>query len=314
MSRSAAHDERNKALREVFSSPFALAATATPTAEIISNYAKERNIEHRVEEIPNSEGARLHWLGNPSARKVVLYYHGGGFAVPILRGHLIFWSEALDKLSAEGKDVLVAFLEYGLTKDGVKFPVQVLQGTEALREILEKGFEPQNIIVAGDSAGANLVLAVISVILHPFEAVQPLRLKSPLAGLLLISPWTKYDNDSQSWDDNASKDATTKTCVSQLSSAYVLPEQRNPYSEPSIADATWWRGIPANKILNIYGGYEGLKDDTTELGRKLLVAGNPVENVECPMQVHIDFVLDAESGLEPGLMTSRILDWLSITL
>lgn len=76
MARSAAHEERNKALREAFSSPFVVAAAAAPTAEVIGSYFKERNIEHRVEEIPNSEGARLHWLGKPSAKKVILHYHG----------------------------------------------------------------------------------------------------------------------------------------------------------------------------------------------------------------------------------------------
>lgn len=120
--------------------------------------------------------------------------------------------------------------------------------------------------------------------------------------------------DTQSWEENASKDIVSKACISQLSSGYILPEQRNPFSEPYIADTAWWRGIPARKILNIYGSDEVFKDDIIELGRKLLDAGNPVENVECPMQVHIDFALDAESGLDPGPMTSRICDWLSMTV
>ena len=56
--------------------PFDLASAATPTAELIPTEAKNLGLAHYVEDIPNSEGARLHWLGNPEPEKILLYFHG----------------------------------------------------------------------------------------------------------------------------------------------------------------------------------------------------------------------------------------------
>lgn len=43
---------------------------------MIEDHAKARKVEHHDEEVPNSDGARLHWLGDRSADKVILYLHG----------------------------------------------------------------------------------------------------------------------------------------------------------------------------------------------------------------------------------------------
>jgi len=81
MSRSAAHDQRNAAFREVFRKPFEAQAAMTGTGQTIQEEAQKLKIEHYVEEIPKGRNARLHWLGDRSAKKVLLYFHGTGFGV-----------------------------------------------------------------------------------------------------------------------------------------------------------------------------------------------------------------------------------------
>jgi hypothetical protein len=76
MSRSEAHEARNKGFREAFAKPFDLASVAVPTAKIVPDEAQKLGVDHYVEDIPNSQGARLHWLGNRAAKKVLLYFHG----------------------------------------------------------------------------------------------------------------------------------------------------------------------------------------------------------------------------------------------
>ena len=76
MSRSAAHDARNTSLQELFLNPFELKAAIPPTAQVIPEEAQKLNLEHYVEDIPSSRGARIHWLGDRSAKKVLLYFHG----------------------------------------------------------------------------------------------------------------------------------------------------------------------------------------------------------------------------------------------
>lgn len=75
-SRSAAHEERNKALRAGFASPDAARKASPPTAATVEAKAKDLKLDHEVEEIPKSDGARVHWLGDRTARKVWVYLHG----------------------------------------------------------------------------------------------------------------------------------------------------------------------------------------------------------------------------------------------
>ena len=76
MSRSEAHDARNKGFREAYTKPFELASAAVPTAKIVPDEARKLGVDHYVEDIPESQSARLHWLGNREAKKVLLYFHG----------------------------------------------------------------------------------------------------------------------------------------------------------------------------------------------------------------------------------------------
>lgn len=167
------------------------------------------------------------------------------------------------------------------------------------------------ITIGGDSAGGNLALAVLSTILHPMSGAVPLKVDGLFAGLLLISPWISMSTESESWVTNKGKDVISAITVDFLAPDYVDSNNRNNYSEPGLADTTWWRELPAKSILNIYGEYECLKSHIVELGEKLVEAQNKVENVECPRNVHIDWIFDLQFGTEPGVMSVKILEWLS---
>jgi len=79
MPRSDAHDARNAAFRQAFGKPFEYKESAGPTAQVITEEASKLDISHFVEDVPASKGARIHWLGNRSAKKVLLYFHGACF-------------------------------------------------------------------------------------------------------------------------------------------------------------------------------------------------------------------------------------------
>ena len=154
-------------------------------------------------------------------------------------------------------------------------------------------------------------LAVASALIHGFKDTQPIKIDEKLAGFLLISPWVSYSTDAKSWKENAEKDVVPAVIQDVLADAYVGKNARDEYSEPLRADTSWWRDIPAKSVLNVYGGAECFRDDIRELGKKLEDAGNPVQNVECAKQVHIDCVLDAQSEMEPGEMSHEIWKWLA---
>lgn len=173
---------------------------------------------------------------------------------------------------------------------------------------------PWQIIVGGDSAGGNLALALMSIILHPHPGIQPLHLQEPLAGLLLISPWISFESNTPSFATNVTKDMHNPAVMHDMATDFALPQERNNYTEAVRADASWWRNLPAKSTLNVFGGYEMFRDDDANLGVTLAEAGANVESVECPLQVHIDCILDAQSNLDIGPMSTAIWEWFSRVL
>jgi hypothetical protein len=76
MGRSPEHDSRNAALQSRFSDLNVARAEVVPDAITIPARAKLLNLKHETQDLPNSEGAVIHWLGDKSANKVIVYFHG----------------------------------------------------------------------------------------------------------------------------------------------------------------------------------------------------------------------------------------------
>src|ERR1700677_195328 len=79
MSRSEAYNARNKAVREASANRAQAKAAAAPTAQIIPAQASELGVRWEVEDVPDGRGGKLHWVGDRSAKKVLLYFHGDYF-------------------------------------------------------------------------------------------------------------------------------------------------------------------------------------------------------------------------------------------
>ncbi|KAK5044475.1 hypothetical protein LTR84_010756 [Exophiala bonariae] len=310
MSRSAAHDARNQLLRETLSNNEDARKSSVPTGETVRRITSDLGISLKSENIPSSDGARLHFIGQISAEKVLLYFHGGGFGLSAFEGHIKFLIQSQEMLAAQASTVLIAFLEYGLTKEK-KYPTQLMQATEALRFLLSKGFRSSNIVVGGDSAGGNMTLGLASVLMHSCTGVTPLQIQEPLAGLLLISPWVSFESSSSSYRRNKEYDIFGSESMQGWATDFVLDQERNNWNEPIKADVAWWQGLQAEKVLNVYGSLEVLQEDDKILGDTLHKAGVAVKNVECKNQVHIDCILDAQFGLEVGPMSTEIWQWLA---
>lgn len=76
MSRSAAHDARNRRYREALTDSATIKAVSIPTARRIENDAKELGVRWEAEDVPDGQGGRIHWVGDRAAKKVILYFHG----------------------------------------------------------------------------------------------------------------------------------------------------------------------------------------------------------------------------------------------
>jgi acetyl esterase/lipase len=109
-----------------------------------------------VEVIPGS-GISGVWFGDKEKAKVLLvYYHGGGFAMPAMPQHPGF----LDRLVEWGQGDLAVFLPaYTTTSQGV-YPQALGEVVEATRFVLEGAGRDKDVLIAGDSAGGQLAVSL----------------------------------------------------------------------------------------------------------------------------------------------------------
>ena len=118
------------------------------------------------------------WLRprNAHPTRVLLYLHGGGYVLGSLNTH-----RSLVGSLAQRSGLNVLTINYRKAPDH-PFPAALDDAKRAYRWLLRQGHAATDIVVAGDSAGGGLALALL---LALREAGQP----APAAGIGL-SPWT----------------------------------------------------------------------------------------------------------------------------
>lgn len=127
------------------------------------------------------------------------------------------------------------------------------------------------IVIAGDSAGGNLALALLSHVSHKNPHVPLITLEQPLGGLVLISPWVTLDQTAQSFVTNQHKDMLTAKALEIWANAFTGGSflDSNPYIEPVKAPEKWWKSICASKILITAGEDELFVDDIKAFAKAL---------------------------------------------
>ncbi|KAJ3464875.1 hypothetical protein MRS44_009661 [Fusarium solani] len=322
MARSELHEKRNKTVRDGLSSVAEARAASPSTTQAMTLQCRELGVDLTTEDIPEGQGAKIHWIGDRSPQTVILYFHGlyaiegGGFSFSPTPGHINFIVESQQRLASHDKPFACAFVEYGLTPM-VKFPVQHIQAVAALNLLLKSGrkpSDPNQIIVAGDSAGGNLAVGVISASLHSYPGIPPLRLDSPLKGLMAISPWIRLTRDPDSYRNDTSKEVFDPKILPMLADDLRTLEESNEFSEPWQAASSWWADAPVSSILVLAGTSEAFYHDIKDLGSALADAGLNVRTVDCDEQIHIECVHDAGFGLEPGPMSFEVWNFLEETV
>ncbi|PFH50201.1 hypothetical protein AMATHDRAFT_61538 [Amanita thiersii Skay4041] len=237
-----------------------------PTSQVYRAWAKKQNVPVVVEEL--GLNARLYWIGSKKSDRVIFYLHGGAYLLPMGEPALSFWKFIQQELAKQGINVGIAVLEYTLYPDA-QFPVPLSQAVSGLKHLLEDlGVSPQHIQLAGDSAGGNLVLQVISHILHPVDNVPRISLSTPLRGAYLVSPWVLL-SDTQKYASYAcTHDLWSYSTATKWGRAIVkdIPDVYTPYIQALKAPHTWFRGVDqvVDRVLMTTGDLDLLKDTITE--------------------------------------------------
>jgi len=184
--------------------------------------------------------------------KVILYLHGGGYVIGSSRSHRSFLERLC--LSFGGS---VFSVDYRLAPE-FPFPAALNDVLVVYKYLLRAQFRPNQIVLAGDSAGGGLALATL-------VNCREDKLPQPSCSIL-ISPWTDLALTGESIEACATLDPIVKKeTLIKFRSMYLagaLPT--TPLASPLYANLK--RLCP---ILIQVGGAEILLDDSLRLKSKL---------------------------------------------
>lgn len=216
---------------------------------------------------------------------VILYFHGGGFVLGSLETH----HRIMRLLAIESRVTLIG-VDYRLAPEH-PFPAPLDDCVQAARwlqgEAGTLGLDPERIVLAGDSAGANLALASL---LKLRDAGNPLPAG---AGLFYGCYWARLGTPSHEKFGGGAYRLSTEE-MGWFWQNYLGEQGRgDAYAEPMNADLT---GLPP-LFLN-YGEVDPLADDTRELVTRLDQAGVVHECIAYPGLVH--GFLQMSSRVEPA--------------
>jgi epsilon-lactone hydrolase len=191
------------------------------------------------------------WFGSPDADGGVtlLYFHGGGYSFyPKAYTHII----ALITQAAKSRTFA---LDYSLAPEH-RYPTQLEEALHAYRWLLESGVDPDRLVLAGDSAGGNLALALLL-------AVRDSNLPLPKLAIAL-SPPTDFEAEWPSLDRNEDSDWIDKRMLQKWADWFCGRQQRcDPAISLQRADL---RGLPPIYIQA--GGGEVLYDSIKDFADK----------------------------------------------
>lgn len=193
--------------------------------------------------------------------RMVLQLHGGGYIGPmknIYRTFAVWYSRVL-----QGGSVLT--IDYRVAPEH-PFPAALEDAYAAYDWLIRAGYRPEQILLAGDSAGGGLAFALCH-----YLKDQGLPLPR---GIIAMSPWTDLTTSGASYVDNYEKDPLFgRTEDSMLFNKDYIGDAypENPYISPMYGD---FHDFPP--VLIQVGSYEMLLSDSLTVAEKLKAAGGRV--------------------------------------
>jgi acetyl esterase/lipase len=224
-----------------------------------------------VEQV-EAHGVQAEWTSTPvaSTSEVILYLHSGGYVWGSLKSHRHLVSEL-----GRAATMRTLALDYRRAPE-FPFPHALEDAVSGYRFLVDSGFKPRQIAVAGDSAGAGLAVALL-VRLKELDMPQP-------ACALLLSPWADMTATADSYSRNAKRDPVLNREIMQfLAEQYLGKRPREtPLASPVFADLS---GIAPLTIF--VGATEALLDDAVALTRAAGLADVSVRLEIWPKMFHV---------------------------
>ena len=217
--------------------------------------------------------------------RTLLYFHGGAYCIGSWQTH----RGLITHLAVAAGSVVYA-PNYRLAP-GHPHPAALEDGVRAYRWLLNQGIPPNQIALAGDSAGAGLALAT-AIALR--DSGMPLP-----TSIVLLSPGVDLSGDYPSMTQNARKDPMIRPSWFHACARLYLGgrDPKDPACSPLFASH---EGLPP--MLIHAGTDEVLLDDSTRLAERCREAGVDVtlkvfEGMWHEFQIHAGLLRESDEAV-----------------
>ncbi len=225
---------------------------------------------------------RVYWPhdgAGPGPHPVVMYFHGGGFALGDLDTH-----DVTCRQHAAGGRAVVVSVDYRLAPEH-PYPAAVEDVWAATRWVAEHadefGADGSRLAVAGDSAGGTLAAVVAQ------RARDRVRAGDgpEVAFQLLWYPSTMWDTSLPSFSENADAPVLDHAAISAFTLWYAgHVDPTEPPADLAPGRATDLTGLAPAYVA--VAGHDPLRDDGARYAELLAAAGVPVELHNAETLVH----------------------------
>jgi monoterpene epsilon-lactone hydrolase len=188
--------------------------------------------------------------------QAVLYLHGGGYVMGSLNTH----QELMGRISRQ-LNTTVYGVDYRLAPES-PWPAAVDDAVTAWDWLLGSGIAANQTVVAGDSAGGGLAVALLMALK---EQAKPMP-----AGAVLFSPWTDLTGSGDSVSSRAEADPMISPATLQPMAAHYHAD--NPADLPSVSPLFGDLSDFPPLLIQV-GDAEILLDDSTRLHQRAEAAG-----------------------------------------
>lgn len=196
-----------------------------------------------------------------ASTQLIFHIHGGAFFLGSMNTHRAFLTQVAARTQMQ-----VLHLDYPLSPEA-QFPEALDALFDVYAVLLDQGVQAKDIILSGDSCGANLALALAL-------KIQQEQLPQ-VSGLVLMSPFLDLTLSSESLRYNLKHDALLSIEALETGIDYYVPrsvDRADPLVSPFFAEL---KGLPPIHIQ--VGSKEILLDDAQRFKVKAENAGLDVE-------------------------------------
>ncbi|MBB3700238.1 alpha/beta hydrolase fold domain-containing protein [Flammeovirga yaeyamensis] len=202
-------------------------------------------------------------------KKALLYLHGGGYAIGSSQTHRSLVGKIVDETK-----VTAVLVNYRKIPE-FPCPAAIEDALKGYQYLLDLGYHPDQIAVAGDSAGGGLVCSF-------FFMLNELKKDLPKCGICL-SPWMDLEHTGSSTVDNKYSDPFVK--VNEMQNWAQVYAGNKPLKDPMVSPLNGnFSNFPPMLIQT--SSNEVLYSDSTRLRDKLMEAKREVTYQEWDGLIH----------------------------